>query len=200
MLAITVDDAPWGVTIVNRTLPSVAQAVISVAMSIFFAFVLHQTLPDLLGGKGSWLPPLDQLPDEWKTTILAICLVAGFAIVLAPLVISLRTLFFAKVWRFDVLGRIVTRNGAQIGTLDECQEIVVEGDFRGETDTIDFRLLMKDGRKMTLAQGTASEAQLRRFLEAAKAVSNRAKIPYRRATTQGWISSGQPPAWWTALT
>jgi hypothetical protein len=58
---------------------------------------------------------------------------------------------------------------------------------------------MKDDRKMTLAQGTASEAQLRRFLEAAKAISNRTKIPYRKATVHGWISSGQSPAWWTAL-
>jgi hypothetical protein len=200
MLAITVDDSLAGVAIVNRALPSVVQAVISVAMSLFFAFVLYRTLPDLLCGKGSWLPPLDQLPDEWKTTILAICLVAGFAIVLAPLAISLRTLLYAKVWRFDVLGRTVTRNGERIVALNEFQEILVEGDFRGETDTIDFRLLMKDGRKMTLAQGAASEKQLRRFLEAAKAISNRAKIPYRKETVTGWLSSGQAPAWWTSLT
>ncbi len=138
MQAITIDETPSGVTITNRSLPSVLQGVYSLAATIFFVFVLYKTLPDLLNGGGSWLPPLDRLPEEWKTTILAICLVAAFVIVLAPLAISLRTLFFAKVWRFDVLARIVTRNGEQVGMLDECQEVIVEGDFRGETDTIDL--------------------------------------------------------------
>src|SRR5262245_53339441 len=198
MQAITVDESRAGVTIENRALPSLAQGAVSLVMCAFFVYMLHQALPGLLRGEGTWLPPFDRLPDEWKTTIIALCLVAAFVIALAPLALSLRTMFFAKVWNFDVLAKVVLRNGAPIARLEECREIVVEGDFRGETDSIDFQLHMKDGRKMLLARGTASEEQLRNFLEAAKAISKSAKIPYRKETLAGWFSNGQGPTWWTS--
>jgi hypothetical protein len=199
MLAITVDENLSGVTIINRALPWVGHAVTGLAVTAFSVFVFHLAFPGILNGEGSWLPPFDKLPKSWKAVFVWLCFVAGIALGLTLTAISLRTLFFAKVWRFDVLARIVTRNGEQVGMLDECQEVIVEGDFRGETDTIAFMLLMKDGRKMTMAQSGAGEAELRRFLEASKAISNRAKIPYRKTTAQGWLSSGQGPTWWTAL-
>jgi hypothetical protein len=199
MLAITIDETISAVTITNRALPSVLQVVFSLATTSFLAFGIYMTLPDILNGGGSWLPPLDQLSDNWKTTILSVCIVASFAITIAPLVIGVRTLFFARVWRFDAQGHTITRNGERIGALDDCKEVVIEGDFCGDTDTIEFILLMKSGRKIMLAQGTNYEAQLRRFLEAAKAIFSRTQIPYRKAGIPAWGSRGKFPTWWTAL-
>jgi hypothetical protein len=199
MLAITIDETVSAVTITNRVLPWVLQGVLSLGITIFLALGIYIALPDILNSDGSWLPPVDRLSDSWKTTILSICIVASFAITIAPLVISVRTLFFARVWRFDAQRQVVTRNGERIGALDDCKEVVIEGDFRGETDTIEFVLLMKNGRKITLAQGTNYEAQLRRFLEAAKAISNRTQIPYRKAGIPPWGWWWKFPTWWTAL-
>src|SRR5262245_11156306 len=118
MQAITVDESLAGVTIENRALPSLAQGAVSLLMCAFLVYMLHQALPGLLRGEGTWLQPFDRLPDEWKTTIIALCLVAAFVIALAPLALSMRTIFFAKVWDFNALEKIVTRNGAPVARLE----------------------------------------------------------------------------------
>jgi hypothetical protein len=200
MRVIVVDETDSGVTITNRTLPQLLWGAFSVAATAFFAFVLYDTLPSLLAGGGSWLPPLDRLPDIWKTAIIFACLAAGMAVVLTPLVTSFRTLRYGRVWRFDTRRLAITRNGLPVGRFNEAQAILVEGDLRGdEPSTVELALLKRNGKRMKIAGGTLDEAQLRQFLEAAQSISRRTKIPYRKVGITPRNPRWRPPAWWEAL-
>lgn len=200
MRVILIDETDSAVTITNRTLPQLLWAGFSLGAAAFFVWVLYNTLPGMLAGEGSWLPPLDRLPDIWKKAILLACLAAGLAIVLAPLVISFRTLRYGRVWRFDARKLAITRNGVLVGRFNEAQAILVEGDFRGdEPSSVELVLLKRDGKRMKIASGTLNEDQLRHFLAAAQSITRRTKIPYRKIGITPRSPRWRPPAWWEAL-
>jgi hypothetical protein len=199
MQAITVADADDGVVIVNRTLPSLLQGVFAIAMVGALAYALYEMMPSILdgGGDGTWLPPFDQLSKEWRTAIMLATMAAAFAITFAPLYASVETLLYGKVWTFDTRARRITRNRHDIGSFDDGKEILVEGDFRGETPDLTLAFVKKDGTRIDIADGTLDEAQFDMFLDAAKAIARRAKIPYRKTGIRPWAEPWWSfPEWW----
>jgi hypothetical protein len=156
--------------------------------------------PDIIAGHGSWLPPLDRLPEETKMLIIIACLGVSLLICLIPLWQGMRVLLWGERWEIDVMRHFIFHNGREVGMLQDVMEIGIEGDFRTEIPDVTLFLLTREGKKMKLAIAGLRETTFLEFMEAVRLISRRTRIPYHKKLIPDTGRAWKAPAWWEAQT
>ena len=81
------------------------------------------------------------------------------------------------MWKFDLQQQTVTRNGKRIAVFSELREILIEGNFRGDTDSLALFMITAGGKRIEVASGAAGEHQFERFVSAARRIIERTSLP-----------------------
>lgn len=190
MKVMNVTETESGVTLRYRALPAALRALFFAGFIGFGTFCVVQVWPDIRGGKGSWLPPLDRLPEPVKQGIIFASIGIALLICLIPLFQSVRILLWGERWEIDVLRNLIIRDGEEVGALNDIVQIMLEGDFRDEASMMELYLLKANGKKVKIIQAMMYEEQVRRFDAAAQLLAKRTKLSYRKS------SLGTPEGWW----
>lgn len=190
MKVMDVTETESGIILRYRALPALLKALFYAGCLGFGAYVVFQVWPEISAGHGSWLPPFDQLPAWAKQAIIFMCLGISLLICFIPLYKSTRVFLCGECWHFDTLRHLVIRDEKEIAALSEVMEIVVEGDFRGDSATVTLYLLMKNGTKIRIIDAMMVEQQFRHFMDAGERIAKKTKLPCVRK------SLGDPEGWW----
>ena len=190
MQAIDVTETVIGVQVTHRVLPQLLRVAFFSGALAFATFVLWNV--DL--SQGSWLPPLDRMPDWAKQALIYLATGAGLAIIVYPIVRGAKVLIFGEVWEFDALRQRVTRNGEVVALATDIDHPRLTGDFRGDTSDITLHIVRRNGRKVEIAEGSLDQAEFERFLDLSRRIRARLKVPIEIASLP---SSGSGiPSWW----
>jgi hypothetical protein len=196
---ITLSETESGIELRHRSGPAALQALFFTAFVVFMIVGTINVWPQFRNGGGSWSPPLDRLPVSGKMAVLSLCLAGSFIICLSALVRAWHTLATGRVWHFDVLQRRVTRNGKRMADFSEIREILVEGDFRGDTDTLALLAVTAAGKRVEITSGTAGEDQFESFVDAARRIFERTSLPYRTVALPAYEPWVKLPDWWNSV-
>ena len=199
VLVITLTETESGIHLRHRSGPAALQALFLSAFTIFTIVAAVNVWPQFRNGGGSWLPPFDRLPESGKMAVLALCFAAGCAICLFGLVRACHTLATGRVWHFDVRQRTVSRNGKPIAGFSEVREILIEGDFRGETDSLALIAVTAAGKRIEVASSTGGKDQFESFVDAGRRIFERTSLPYRTLALPAYEPWVKLPVWWKSV-
>src|SRR5262245_12403466 len=123
MQAIDVTETVTSVHVTRRALPQLLRVAFFSGALAFATFVLW----NVALSQGSWLPPLDQMPDWAKQALVYLSTAAGLAIMVYPLLRGLKVLLFGKAWEFDAARGRVTCNGKIVALTSEIDHLRLTG-------------------------------------------------------------------------
>lgn len=176
MQVISVTDTDAGVRVSHRAFPAGVHVLFFSALLAFMGFVLVNV--DL--ANGTWLPPFDRLPESAKFAVQFVCIGAGLALLIWPVLRGLKILLWGEVWEFETVRQLITRDGEVVLPFGEIRTLRIEADTRDEPSTITLSIATRAGRTIEIAQGNLHGKQLERFLDVARRVQARVRIPYEK--------------------
>lgn len=199
MLVIALSETESGIELRHRPGPAVLQVLFFTPFLLFVIIGFAKVWPHFQNGEGSWLPPLDRLPMSGKLAILSLCFGAGCLIALVALFRAWHTLATGRVWCFDFRQRMITEDGKSIIGFSEIRELLIEGDFRGDTDSLALFVVNASGKRIEVTSGSASERQFTYFVDAARRISERSSLPYRTLALPARGTRAKLPGWWVSV-